>query len=245
MNKKMQNPVINLVPLISIAILMHAPHLAAQEVVLGWEGSSARGYGFVSPVLTLQKGEQTSWLLRGAVSYLYYDSRDIGGTTQIRSPGESLGIAFRYSGSQLTATFGPGYEIRQTRRRLASGVEARKTERGATVQGDMFFQATPLTNVSLIAAYGDANKYFWVRGGVKQQISNFTQQSDITLHAGVELTRQGNEDIKTSQAGGVFEFGFPQSRSSLQLRSGYLRREDPNGTRESGPYFGVGFYRGF
>ncbi len=192
--------------------------------------------------MTLQRGEQVSWLLRGALSYLYYDSLDATGITKVKSPGESIGMAVRYSGSILTATFGPGYETRQTKRTDPFGLETNNNERGAIYQGDIFFQAAPLTSVSLIGSYGQASQYFWLRGGVKQQISNHDQQSDTTLHAGAEVTSQGNKDINTSQIGGVFEIAYPRSRASLQLRAGYSRSAYAAGTQDSGAYFGVGSY---
>ncbi len=231
-----------LFPLIAVLLMGYSQRLTAQELVMGWEGSSARGYGFLSPMMTMHRGEQISWILRAAASYLYYDSRDATGTTEVRSPGESLGIAVRYAGPKLTFTFGPGYEIRQTRRRPAGGVETNENEHGATFQGDILIQAAPFTTVSLLGSYGQANKYYWVRGGIRQQISNLDQQGDTTLRAGIETTRQGNDDLTSSQVGGVFEIAYPGSGASLQLRCGYLRREDADGTRDSGVYFGVGSY---
>ena len=93
-----------------------------------------------------------SWLLRGAASYLYYDFPDAGGRTRVRSPGESLGFAVRFSGPTITATLGPGYEVRQTKRRLASGEVLNVRERGVTIDANMFIQANALTNVSILAS---------------------------------------------------------------------------------------------
>jgi len=98
-----------------------------------------------------------------------------------------------------------------------------------------------LMSVSL-AGYGQANKYYWVRGGIKQQFSNYAQQGDTTFHAGIEMTKQGNNDLNSSQIGGVFEMAYPRSRASLQFRYGYSQSEYADGTRNSGAYFGVGSY---
>ena len=111
MNKKM-NVIGRLLPLIAVSFLIYSQNSTAQEVVMGWEGSSSGGYAFLSPMTTLQRGEKVSLILRGAASYLYYDSRDVTGITKVRSPGESLGFAVRFSGPHLSGTFGPGYEIR-------------------------------------------------------------------------------------------------------------------------------------
>lgn len=235
------------VPVVCMAILAgsHCGDSVAQEIVTGWEGSSSRGYAFVSPSAAFATSGQFSWIVRGAVSYLYYDFPDEGGKTRVRSPGESLGVGLRYSTPQLSVTIGPGYEVRQTTRDFASGSERRDNESGVVVQGDVFYQATPLTNVSLIASYGAANDYVWVRAGGKRQISNFDNRDATTLHAGVEITGQGNKDGRSTQVGGLFEVAYPSAKASLQFRAGYSRLTNPDDSHESKPYFGVGFYRAF
>lgn len=214
------------------------------DVVGGWEGSSGRGYTFVQPSVTLHTVDQLSWILRGSLSYLYYDFPDAGGTmTQVRSPGASIGIAMRYAAPGFTVTVGPGYEARQTRR-LAAGSETTVQERGLTLDGNVFAQVAPRTMVSLLASYGAANKYHWARAGVKQQISGFG--ADVTAwHVGGEATVQGNQDVKSRQLGGVIEAAFARGAGSLQLRAGYSHRTNPDGSNKSEPYLGIGAYRAF
>lgn len=222
--------------------MVHAPASTGHEVVAGWEGSAGRGYTFVAPSLTLHRGERLSWVLRGSLSYLYYDFPEAGGDTKVRSPGQSLGLALRYAAPRFTATVGPGYEVRQTRRKPAAGGEIKDDENGATLEGSVFIQATPRTVVSLLASYGEANDYYWVRGGVKQQVGG---SDAIAWHLGAELTSQGNEDVESRQLGGVLEAAFLRAQASLQLRAGYSRQENPDASRQSDPYFGVGLYRAF
>jgi len=231
-----------MIKLAFVLALAYSKNLAAHELVMGWEGSSTNGYALLNPVITVQRGEQISWLARASISYLYYDSRDATGVTKVQSPGESLGIAVRYSGNRLSATFGPGYEIRQTRHRFASGLETKTNERGTIYQGDVFFQATPLTNLSVIGSYGQVNKYFWVRGGAKRQISNFDNQGNITIHAGVEATRQGNYDLHTTQIGVVLETAYPRLPAALQFHLGRTESDFADGTRDSGIYLGISSY---
>jgi len=221
------------------------PAMAAPELVTGFEGSAGRGYGFASPAFTFPASHETAWVVRGTLSYLYYDFREEGGRTKVRSPGESIAILFRYSTPQLTADFGPGYEIRQTRRDLASGGHTDVDENGVTVTGDVFYQITPLTNVNLIATYGGANHYTWARAGIKRQITNLNAQEATSMYVGAEVTGQGNSDGHTAQIGGLFEVAFPQDRASLQLRAGYSRLRNPDGSKESHPYYGIGYYRAF
>lgn len=222
----------------------YSPASLSQEVVTGWEGNSSRGYSFVSPAVPVHKGAPFSWIVRGSVSYLYYDVPQGNGKTEVHSPGESLSVALRYAAPGITATIGSGYETRQTKRRLASGAETKETENGVLVQGDVWFQVTPLTTLSAIVSYSGANDYVWARGGVKRQITNFDYQGSTTLHVGAEVTQQGNKDSKAAQLGALFEIAYPRSNTSLQFRSG-LQRIDAGGSRSSRPYFGVGLYRAF
>lgn len=216
------------------------------ELSAGWEGASSRGYGFVAPSLSFGASGPWSWIARGSLSYLYYEFPEAGGVTRVRSPGEAIGLGLRYSGPRLTLSFGPGYEIRQTtRRNSSSGNKVNDDENGFTLHGDAFFQATPRTLLSAILSYGEANEYYWGRVGVKRQLTNFDYSGPTALHAGVEVTTQGNNDSDANQLGGMFEVAFPQSRASLQFRAGRSFVEYPDGNDESENYFGAGFYRGF
>lgn len=226
-------------------LLSVPPHaLAGAELAAGWEGSTSRGYGFVAPMVSFGARGPWSWIARGSLSYLHYELHEADGVTRVRSPGQAIGVALRYSGPRLAASFGPGYEIRQTTRRNSAGSKVQEDENGLTVQGDVFFQATPRTNLSAILSYGEANEYFWGRVGVKRQLTNFDYSGPTALHAGVELTTQGNDDSDADQIGGMFEIAFPQTRASLQFRAG-RSREYTDGSDQSENYFGVGFYRGF
>lgn len=218
---------------------------AGQDVVAGWEGSNSRGYTFVSPAASFPANDRWSWVLRGTLSYLYYDFAEDGGRTHVRSPGEALGVGLRYSVPGLTATIMPGYEVRQTRRALAAGGDTRQTETGVTIQGDVFYQATPLVSVTGIISYSDANRYTWGRAGIKRQISNFDNRAGSTYSVGAEVTGQGNSDGRSAELGGLFEIAYPASHASLQFRAGYSQLRNPDGSHESSPYFGVGYYQAF
>jgi hypothetical protein len=58
-------------------------------------------------------------------------------------------------------------------------------EKGVILQGDAFFQVTPLSTFSLIVSYGDANRYLWSRAGWKEQVSNRNFQGTTALSLGV------------------------------------------------------------
>lgn len=218
---------------------------ADSELSAGWEGASSRGYAFVAPTVSFAASESWSWIARASLSYLYYEFPEAGGVTRVNSPGEAIAVGLRYAGPQLTLSFSPGYEIRQTTRRLAGDGKIDEDENGFTVQGSAFFQATPRTQLSAIASYGDANEYFWGRIGAKRQLTNFDFSRPVALHAGVELTAEGNDDSDAKQLGGMFEFAFPQARASLQFRAGRSDIEYSDGSDESRNSFGVSFYHGF
>jgi len=218
---------------------------AAQEAVLGWEGDSTLGYAFASPAFGLKVSDRASWLLRGAGSYLYYQFPDSTGTTNVRSPGVSGGMAFRFRSQRLTTTIGAGYEIRWDERKFGNGQSGRTVEGGVQAQVDAFFQATPLTNLNVISSYGYANRYSWTRAGVKRQITNKKFTGSHALSLGIEGTDQGNRDLREYAAGGLFELAFLHAHASLQFRAGYTRRRYVGQSYTSRPYLGFGLYRSF
>ncbi len=218
---------------------------SGQEFIAGWEGEASRGYAFASPVLSMRLGAHDALVVRGAASYLYYRFPDAGGPTDVTSPGIAGGLAYRVRSARLSATVGSGFELRQTLRRPAAGASSRTTERGLTIQGEVFFQATPLTNLNAIVSYDQANRYLWARSGVKRQLTNTRFTGPTALGLGAEITVQGNNDGQAYQAGAVLALDLLRARGSLQVRGGYARLQYPAGPSESRPYVGVGVYRAF
>ncbi|MBI1954897.1 MAG: cellulose biosynthesis protein BcsS [Acidobacteria bacterium] len=228
-----------------LLVLLRPPGASAQEIVGGWEGDATRGYAFGMPVFSIGLTERNFLVLRGSGSHLYYTLPEVGGETEVSSPGANAGLAYRLRTPQVTFTLGPGYEMRWTRRRLADSSQVRETERGFNLQGDIFFQATPLTNLNAIVSYGEANEYLWSRAGIKRQVTNTEFQGPASLIFGMEGTAQGNDDIRVYQAGGLFEVAFPRARASLQFRGGYSQEQFPNGQINRRPYYGAGLYWAF
>jgi cellulose biosynthesis protein BcsS len=216
-----------------------------QELIAGWEGDASRGYAFASPVFSVGVGGHQAIVLRTTGSYLYYSFPDSGGTTDVMSPGASATLGYRLRAGGLSTTLGAGYEVRRTLRRPSVGPSFRVNERGFTVQGELFFQATPLTNLNAIGSYGAANRYVWARAGVKRQVTNTHFQGPMAVAVGVEGTAQGNRDAHAYQAGTLIALEFLRAHGSLQLRAGYTRLQYADHAVESKPYFGVGLYRAF
>jgi Cellulose biosynthesis protein BcsS len=216
-----------------------------QELIGGWEGDASRGYAFGSPVFSVGLGGHSAFVLRGTGSYLYYRFPDATGSTDVTSPGAGAALGYRVRAGRLSTTLAAGYEVRWTTRRPSVGPLLRVTERGITAQGELFFQATSLTNLNAIVSYGDANHYVWARGGVKRQLTNTRFQGPVALAVGLEGTAQGNHDARAYQGGGLVAFELLRAHASLQTRAGYTWLQYPDGSVESRPYFGVGFYRAF
>jgi hypothetical protein len=217
---------------------------SAQEVVAGWEGDLDHGYAFASRMLGIRLGAHHGVGVRFAASYLYYQFPDLGGLTEVTSPGIAAGLAYRVRSRRLTATIGPGFEVRRTARRPAAGTHARVTERDVTAQGDVFFQPTPLTSVSALFSYSHAHQYLWSRVAIKRQLTNTRFTRPAALGVGVEMTAHRNENVRAYQAGAVVALELLRARASLQFRAGYTPLRHPADTGESRAYFGVGFYRG-
>lgn len=230
--------------IVVLALVPAAPAGAASEWIGGWEGSADRGYSFISPVLTLRDTPARALLLRASASYLYYALPEAGGETDVTSPGVALGVAYRKKLRRGSITFGPGYEVRDTQRTRGAFTESER-EQGFTFQGDIFYQPAPLDTWFAIGSYGQANQYVWSRGGYKRQVTNRTFQGPRALGIGVELTAQGNEDLRALQGGGFLDLSFLRSATSLQFRAGYSDTEYDTGETTSEPYFGIGFYRRF
>lgn len=235
----------NLMRLLILLLMFHPWAATAQaiELVGGWEGSGERGYEFLSPVLTVAESPAHALLFRGAASYLYYSLPSPGGSTDVTSPGASIGIAYRKKLRKGSVTIGPGYEIRETERQGV--LSERETERGLTVQGDIFYQVRPLDTLFLIGSFGKANEYVWSRAGYKRQLTNTDFRGPRAFSLGGEITAQGNEDLRAVQAGAMLEWAFMRSSTSLQLRGGVGRTDYEMGESEESPYLGIGFYRRF
>lgn len=218
---------------------------AGYELIGGWEGESDRGYGFLMPVVIVDLEPRRALVVSGSLNHLRYPVPGPGGVTEVESPGADFSLGYRWRKPRLTATFGPGFSSKRTTRRAPNGVESRETESGLTAQGTLFVDATPLTNLNLIASYSDANEYLWSRAGAKRRLTNRDSSRPRSLLLGVELTLQGNDEVESRSLGGLLEIAFHRARGSLQLRTGYSDVELADGSTRSEPYLGVGFYKAF
>jgi hypothetical protein len=197
---------------------------------------------FASPRLALSLGGGASLDLRAAASHLYYEVADSAGPTLVRSPGAGLSLGLRWSAPGVSAAAGAGYEQRWTRRRSPAGAEQRVAERGPVVHAELFIGPAHRTTAFAFGTYGHANRYIWARAGA---VHRAPWRGSPRPGAGVELTAQGNDDVRAWQLGGMASLEFPPVRLSLQARAGGAWLRHAGGRRESRPYLGVGAWRGF
>jgi hypothetical protein len=217
----------------------------AQELIIGWEGDSLGGNGFVMPVFSMPKTGKNAFVFRGTAGYLYYTIRGATSQTDVSSPGGSFGVAWRARTKRASFTLGPGVELRRKKSTPDSGASTEVTEKGFTLQGDTYFQPNPLTALYVILTYGDANGYFWGRAGLRRQLTNRQFAKPTAWGVGLELTGHGNDEVHTYQAGIVTGPTFVRQQTSLEARFGYALRKYPVAPSVHQVYFGVGFYHNF
>jgi hypothetical protein len=217
----------------------------AQELILGWEGDSLGGNGFVMPVFSMPKAGKNAFVLRGSAGYLYYTIRSGTSQTDVTSPGGSFGLAWRARGKKATFTLGPGFEVRRKTSTPDSGPSTEVTEKGFTVAADVYCVANPLTSLYAILSYADANQYAWGRAGFKRQVTNRRFEKPTAWSVGLEITGQGNDEVHTYQAGAVAGLAFLRRQTSLEVRFGYSQRRYPAAPSDHQLYVGVGLYHNF
>lgn len=216
----------------------------AQEVAAGWEGDDRRGYVFASPSLSINISAAQALVLRSAGGYLYYDYPVDGGRVEVTSPGVGGAVGYRIRGRHANVTVSAGYEVRQIRR-IQPDATTQTTERGLTGAAEVFLSAGPLTRISALASYGQANRYGWTRSSVTRQLTNRRFEKSRALGAGIDVTLSGNRDIVTQQVGGVVVWDWFRVNASLQLRAGYSRSLQSGVVVDRHPYVGVGWYHRF
>ncbi len=87
--------------------LLRGPAAPAHEFIGGWEGGPGNGYGFLEPVFSFpSSGTGSAFVIRPAVSYLYYDTVEAAGITHVTSPGASLGACLPVNHSATHADAG-------------------------------------------------------------------------------------------------------------------------------------------
>lgn len=221
------------------------------EFIAGFEADThGTGYGFAGPAYVHPIRPNLAVTGRVFASYLYYEFEEAGGTTSVRSPGVSPMLGLRFgSRSFFQVLAGPDIRWREEEFE-AGGVEVETEDDGATVGASIAAEA--YTNPSDrdvihgIVTYGTVDEYVWGRLGYKRQLTNLGWQgSGPAWFLGVEVTGQGNDDIRSFQVGPMTEVVFSPSNLSLSVRAGYKKSTFDAAPDRDGPYFGVGLYKRF
>jgi len=223
------------------------PAPAFWALISGYEGDThGSGYGFVGPSFVRPIRPGLAWTARAYGNYLSYEFSALDGATRVRSPGLSAATGLRFgSRNFVTVSAGPDVKFRRTNVTSPDGIIATRTETrvGANVGSEVYTNPTSHNNVHGLVNYSTADRYTWGRLGFKEQISNREWEGPNAAFVGVEGIAQGNQDIRSTQVGALFEISNVPTKVSVMFKAGYKRSAFDVGPAATGPYFSVGFYR--
>ena len=223
-----------------------APAPAFWELISGYEGDThGSGYGFFGPSYVRPIRPGLAWTARASANYLSYQFSGLDGATRVRSPGVGAAAGLRFGGTNFFS-ISAGPEVRWRRTSLTptgGGLDThRDTRLGVNIGAELYANPTSHNNVQAIANYNTADSYTWGRLGFKEQITNKAWEGPNTAFVGVEGIGQGNEDIRSAQAGAFVEYTRVPANVSIVIKAGYKRSTFVVGPALTGPYFSVGFY---
>jgi hypothetical protein len=207
---------------------------SAQQWIVGAEGGENRGSAFLMLRETKKLASGNEIMLWGSVNYLYYDVRSSGTETNVRSPGLSGGVMYRWILPNAHLGLGPGYDVRFTERRFRDGSSVRETEHGPVAMGDAWVRIADNVVSSGTATYSTANEWLASRANVMLEMSR-------ALRVGPEVGWHGNDDLRVREYGGIVEIAMDEQW--LWLRAGQARTRHRGGLEETQPYFSVGITR--
>lgn len=220
------------------------------EFIAGYEGDThGTGYGFAGPAYVHPLRPRLAFTARVFASYLVYEFEEAGGTRKVRSPGVNPSVGLRFGATNFVQLLA-GLDVRRREDSFEGpgGVGSRKdrdTRVGASFGAEWYTNPSDRDNVHALVNYGTVDKYTWARLGYKRQLTNVGWQEPLALFGGVEVIGQGNDDIRSMQAGPLVELNFVRARTALMLRGGYKRSTFDAAPDRSGPYFGIGLYKRF
>jgi len=214
----------------------------------GWEADGlGQGYAFAGVGALATAGARVVIPARLQGSYLYYDFLEGAITTTVRSPGVTAMTGLRLTGSRGSLTILGGAEVRWERRNAdtLAAPSLRRTSWGQVLQGEGDVALTRRWHILALANYAGAARYLFARASIRHQFTNKDWKGPRTLFAGMEGTRQGNDESDAWGAGGFFECALVPSRISLSARAGYKEVWSPDTLHRKSAYFGAGVYRRF
>ena len=215
------------------------------EVILGWNGNTDHGYGFLTVQKALVRGEDahSSLVLRGTISELYYTWNDTGVLNQVESPGVAVGPGFNFTTQHFALGVGVGFEARRDSRTIgADPVPLRTVELDASLSGNVGWRPGAGTAFYGLATFSAVHQNLWARIGAIQQVIPITKRgTDVSLWLGPEATTLGGAETHLFEIGGVAEIPLPEIHTAFSVRAGMsVQRLDDQTVRQ--PTVGVGMY---
>lgn len=234
-------------PAVTQSAQTSAPSSSYWALIGGYEWDThGSSYGFVGPAYTHPFKPGVAWTARVFGNYLTYEYSDLTRTTRVKSPGVTSALGLQFGEKHTFAVYaGPSVSWRKTEVTTKAGVktETDDTRVGANIGGELSLNPTPANNIQALVNYSTTDKYTWGRLGAKTQLTNRSWSGSNALFLGVEGIVQGNDDIRSTQVGGLFEINHVPAKLSLMFRAGYKRSTFDVGAAKTGPYFGIGLYK--
>ena len=212
------------------------------EVIVGFNGNSDQGFGFVSVQPALARSEDASFLLRGTVSQLYYTFPDLLGLTRVEAPGMSLGPAFLYTPRDFIFSLNIGLGARHATRTVGDFSEARLVP-DATLGGDIQWRPDQRASIYGLFSFMAAEPYLWARAGAMHPVYPFIPRDEAaSVWLGVETTSSGNFRSRLLEVGPVMEVPVRDLRAAFSVRGGLAIRHTGDLFIRQGFTLGAGLY---
>ena len=92
---------------------------------------------------------------------------------------------------------------------------------------------------TLAASYSHPSRYFWARSALFMDTDAPARAERTGLKFGMEVTAQGNGDIRIVQVGPVFDIAHPTGIAALRLRGGFSLLKSFGAKETAGAYLGA------
>jgi hypothetical protein len=221
-----------------------APYWTANA---GFEAdSNDSGFAFIGPFYVKPFRPNVAWVAGASLNYLFYEYATPAGHNNVRSPGVSTmgGVRFgRTNYVQLLA--GPGFKRRHVERLDSAGNvldSSNNIDVGLNLGADAYVNPTSHNNIHGMLRYGAEDQYTWGRVAYKEQITNRDWSGRYAHFLGGEVIAQGNDDIRSTQVGALYEIAHVPSSVAVTVRAGYKRSVYDIGPDKTGPWFAIGFW---
>lgn len=236
--------------LLAITVLACTGYAGNMESSGGWEGDgNGQGYGYIGIGRNIPVNGGIAVVTRLTASYLYYRFNHADSTTKVKSPGISLLFGVKFAIKKAIVIILSGPELRRNREKInvanrGTVISRDEQELSAVLQGFVYTPLASRTSLMLLANYDGANQYVFSRLSIKQELRG-TVFGLPAPSAGIDGTAQGNDVIKSVQAGIFIEISKVFGNLSLRFSGGVKKSWFPDDSNAGGVYIGSGFYSQF